>query len=150
MNARTSRARVMSIALLTLMALAGFLVGVAWQERKDGIREPSEERGGERRAERGSRRLVIDEVGLEPEQRAHVDEIIRHFRIQMRALDDEFRESYRPRQRALFQSSLDSIRSVLDSAQWAAYDSLRAIRYRRGDGVDDSVSRGPGSDESRR
>ncbi len=150
MSARTVGARTLSVALLALTALAGFLAGAAWRGGQTPAQPPTEPIVRERESSRGDRRLVIDEVGLEPGQRAEVDEIVGHFRTRMRALDAEFRESYRPRQRALFQSSMDSIRSVLDSAQWATYDSLRAVRYGRRGEARDSAPGGAGRGGSSR
>ena len=135
------QARVLSVALLFLTAAAAFLAGVAWKgsQAAAGSPEEGEAAEGEAGEERGrpSRRLVIDEVGLEPAKRAEVQEIIQHFRAQMRALDEEFRETYQPRQRDLFRLSMDSIKAILEPAHWATYDSLLTIRFRnRGNGRD--------------
>ena len=95
MTSRLKRARVVSGALLILVAAAGFLGGLAWQGGGMGS-EPSEESdAGEDRGREG-RRLVIDQVGLAPAKRAEVDEIIEHFTVRMRALDEEFRAAYEP------------------------------------------------------
>lgn len=132
------QARVLSVALLFLTAAAAFLAGVAWKGSQATAGPPAEGESEEERGREG-RRLVIDEVGLESAKRAEVQEIIQHFRAQMRALDEEFRETYQPRQRELFRLSMDSIEAILEPAQWATYDSLLAIRYRnRGSGRDSS------------
>ena len=133
--ARLKRARVVSGALLVVVAAAGFLGGLAWQAgRTDaGLAEQPESRD-----ERGreNRRLVIDEVGLTPAKRAEVDEIIQHFTVRMRALDEEFRaayepirEAYEPRRRDLFRATRDSIKAILLPEERALYDSLLVIRF---------------------
>lgn len=134
--------RLVSAVLLVLVLAAGFAIGVAWQsdeaqpplEEVDARPSRNEERGraavGERMA-RERRALVIHEIGLDPETRAQVDEIISHFGSRMRALDREFRETYRPRQRALINETRDSIRAILTPRQVAVYDSLLALRYDR-------------------
>jgi len=134
--ARLKRARVVSGALLVVVAAAGFLGGLAWQAgRTDSAlpeqRESRDERGRE------DRRLVIDEVGLTAAKRAEVEEIIQHFTVRMRALDEEFRaayqpirEAYEPRRRDLFRATRDSIRAILLPEERALYDSLLTARYR--------------------
>lgn len=129
------RARVVSGALLVVVAAAGFLGGLAWQaSRMDPA--PSEQRGSTDDRGREDRRLVIDEVGLTPAKRAEVEEIIQHFTIRMRALDEEFRaayepirEAYEPRRRDLFRDTRDSIRAILVPEERALYDSLLVIRF---------------------
>ena len=131
------KARVLSIALLLLTFAAGILAGVAWRGNRAASSPVGEAPGEEQRGREG-RRLVIDEVGLEPAKRAEVDEIVRHYRTTMRALNDEFEEAFEPRRRGLIRATLDSIRSVLAPEELAAYDSLRAIRFR-------GRNEGPGS-----
>lgn len=130
--ASLKKASVLSIALLVATFAAGFLGGVAWQ-RSNTVSSRSEDPGAEEPAGRGERRMVIDDVGLEPARRAEVEEIIQHFMVHMRALNDEFEELYRPRQRELFRLTRDSIKSVLAPAERALYDSLLAERYGGGD-----------------
>jgi len=127
--------RLLSAVLLLLTLSAGFLGGVAWQ----GSREPAvtEEDGQDQESgeERPRRRLVLDEIGLDSEVRSQADEIIRHFRAEMRVLDEEFQEAYRPRQRALITAVRDSIKTLLTAEQAMVYDSLLSVRYdRRGRG----------------
>ena len=120
--------RLISAVLLVLTLAAGFAIGMAWPSDA----EPPPEEGeapGSRDGDRGRRALVIHEVGLDPEVRAQVDEIISHFGRRMQALDREFREAYRPRQRALIGQARDSIRSILTPRQVVVYDSLLALRY---------------------
>jgi len=133
--ARLKRARVVSGALLVVVAAAGFLGGLAWQAgRMDSA--PSEQRGSRDDRGREDRRLVIDEVGLTPAKRAEVEEIIQHFTVRMQALDEEFRaayqpirESYEPRRRDLFRATRDSIRAILLPEERALYDSLLTARF---------------------
>lgn len=133
--ARLKRARVVSGALLAVVAAAGFLGGLAWQAGRtdSGVPEQRESRGERGREER---RLVIDEVGLTPAKRAEVEEIIQHFTVRMRALDEEFRaayepirEAYEPRRRDLFRATRDSIKAILLPEERALYDSLLVIRF---------------------
>ncbi len=125
--ARFRKASVLSILLLVLTLAAGFLGGVAWQRNQAMAPEPNETATQEPR-DRGSRRLVIDEVGLEPDKRAEVDAILQHFMVRVRALHKEFT----PRHRALLHGARDSIKSVLEPDQRALYDSLLEVRYGSG------------------
>lgn len=122
------KASVLSMALLVATFAAGFLGGVAWQRSNSAPSRPDDP-GAEEPSGRGERRLVIDDVGLEPATRAEVEDIIKHFMVHMRALNDEFEELYRPRQRELFRLTRDSIKSVIAPAERALYDSLLAERY---------------------
>ena len=135
--ARFAQARLLSFALLLLTLVAGILVGMAVKGNQSPGASPEEEAAatGERDS-RAGRRLVIDQVGLDSVSRAEVGEIIRHFRIQVRALEAEFEEAYAPRQSALFQSALDSIKSLLTPEQKSLYDSLLAVRERERSGRD--------------
>ena len=140
MTAAMKRPRLVSAILLILTLAAGFAIGLAWRGNRA---QPAEaDAPSSRDADRGRRALVIHEIGLDPETRAQVDEIISHFGSRTRALDREFREAYRPRQRALIGQARDSIRSVLTPEQVAVYDSLLAVRY-DGRGRDGSRGRGP-------
>lgn len=122
--------RLISAVLLVLTLAAGFAIGMAWRSDAEPTREDEEgEVPRSREGDRGRRALVIHEVGLDPEVRAQVDEIISHFGRRMQALDREFQEAYRPRQRALIGQARDSIRSILTPRQVVVYDSLLALRY---------------------
>ena len=125
--ARFRKASVLSILLLVLTLVAGFLGGVAWQRNQAMAPEPDETPTKEPR-DRSDRRLVIDEVGLEPAKRAEVDAILQHFMVRVQALHKEFT----PRHRALLHGARDSIKSVLEPDQRALYDSLLALRYGSG------------------
>ncbi len=130
-----ANARIASVALLAAMLAVGFLAGVAWQRDAPAENPPDQgERDG--RPGRDGRRLVIDQVGLAPETRAQVLDVVRHFRSRMHALDRELRADYEPRQRALVRETRDSIKSLLSPQQRAVYDSLLATRHRRRGGED--------------
>lgn len=130
--------RLMSAVLLLLTLSAGFLGGVAWHgSRQPAVTQEDGQDGQDREGgeDRSRRRLVLDEIGLDPEVRSQADEIIRHFRAEMRVLDEEFQEAYRPRQRALVTAVRDSIKTLLTAEQAMVYDSLLSVRYdRRGRG----------------
>ncbi len=130
------RARLISVLLLALTLAVGFMFGLAWSARQSagdvsateevqGAAEPEAEEADTSRG----RGPVIYELGLEPDQRAGVDEIIRHFRSRMRALNEEAREEYDRRQSALLVTTRDSIKAILNPGQIAEYDSLLAVRY---------------------
>lgn len=135
------KASILSVALLVLTVGAGFLGGVAWQANRAATPAPAATPDQEPR-DRDKRRLVIDEVGLEPAKREEVEAIVQHFVARMQALDEEFREAYRPRHRALLHDARDSIKSVLQPEQRALYDSLLAVRYGSGRGEGDSSGSG--------
>ncbi|MCY4400241.1 MAG: hypothetical protein OXE96_13025 [Gemmatimonadetes bacterium] len=149
MMAGLGKARVLSIALLLLTFAAGVLAGVAWRGNRPAS-PPAEEESAEEQSDRDGRRLVIDEVGLEPAKRAEVDEIVRHYRATMRALNDEFDAAFEPRRRGLVRATLDSIRSILSPEQLATYDSLRANRVRgRNENSDSAGDRDRGRSDRR-
>ena len=152
------RASAISVALLVVTLVAGFLGGVAWQKSQVA---PVQAEAGEDdpQRDRSDRRMVIDEVGLEPDKRAEVDEIIQHFMVHMRALyaefepyrerlealNDEYEQAYQPQQRELFRQTRDSIKAILAPEQRALYDSLLAVRYANMDrGRDESGDRQDG------
>ena len=141
---RAGNAGVLAATLLVLTVVVGFLGGVAWQRgRAAPPRSPGS--GEEGSHDREDRRLVIDEVGLEPAKRAEVEEVVQHFLARMRALEKEFEQAYRPRQRELYRTARDSIKSILPLEQRALYDSLLEVRYRgRGHGHDSSQRREAG------
>ena len=141
--ASSTSTRVLAVVLLFAVMGAGFMMGMAWgdgQAMASQVAEGEEPEGRERRS------LVIDEVGLEPAQREEVDRIVEHYRIQMRALNEEFRDVYRPRRGALMRGTRDSIKSILSAEQVRVYDSLLDARYGAGregnqDGPEDRSNR---------
>ena len=141
MAAQHNRARLISLLLLGLTLAVGFMFGMAWdahqpadvvpvEETAESAVEPEPEEPAEETNAGRNRGPVIYEVGLEPEQRAAVDEIIRHLRSRWTALE-EAREEYDQRQRALVAETQDSIKAILNPQQIAQYDSLLAVRYPR-------------------
>lgn len=126
MKGTSGLTKLLAVSLLFVVLTAGFMMGLAWDR---GEANAATAAVGPEPEDRPRRALVIDEVGLETAQRAEVDEIIHHFRAQMRALDKEFRETYRPRQRALLGQTRDSIKATLSPAQRVVYDSLLDARY---------------------
>lgn len=147
---RALRTRLASLAVLLVVLGAGVVLGVAWERRG---RAPAseaavaEDDGGDRDRKRDGdrerRRLIVERVGLSPAQQTRVDSIIEIHRDRMRSLRREFREEYDPRYWSLVQDTRDALRSVLDSAQQARYDSLLAEhdRRRRDDDDDDEGRR---------
>ncbi len=141
MAAQHNRARLISVLLLGLTLAVGFMFGVAWDARQaadvvavdetteSGVEPEPQEPAEETNASRG-RGPVIYEVGMEPEQHAAVDEIIRHLRSRWAAIE-EAREEYDRRQRALVVEAQDSIKAILNPRQIAQYDSLLGVRYPR-------------------
>ena len=141
MAAQHNRARIISVLLLGLTLAVGFMFGLAWDTRQgtdavtvdaiaQDVAEPEAEEPTEETNTGRGRGPVIYEVVLEPEQRADVDEIVRHFRGRWSAIE-EVREEYNQRQRALFLETQDSIKAILNPQQIAQYDSLLAVRYPR-------------------
>ncbi len=125
--ARGASARLVSLGLLGLVLGTGFLMGIAWDRGDAAEASPPPAEAEEGQTER--REMVIDHVGLADGQRADVDRIIEHYRVQMKALDAEFRETYRPRRGAVVRAARDSIRAILSPSQVMLYDSLLEARY---------------------
>ena len=143
--AQDKRARLISVLLLVLTLVVGFMFGLAWSSRQPTDAFPVEETaetGAEPEAEETieqadtarNRGPVIYEVQMDPNQRAGVDEIIRHLRSNMRALNDEAQEDYQRYDRSrtmLLAATQDSIKAILNPDQIAEYDSLLEARYPR-------------------
>ena len=125
--ARGASARLVSLGLLGLVLGTGFLMGIAWDRGEASAASPTPAESEDGQPERRTR--VIDQVGLADDQRADVDRIIEHYRVQMKALDAEFREAYRPRRGAVVRAARDSIRALLSPSQVMVYDSLLEARY---------------------
>lgn len=136
--------RLVSLALLGLVLVTGFLMGMAWGGPDDAPEREAVVQPDEAEPERRGR--VIDQVGLAEPQRAEVDRIIEHYRVQMKALDEEFRAAYRPRRGELIRATRDSIKSILDPSQRMLYDSLIEARYGSPGSDDRPSGRGGGSD----
>lgn len=112
------RTRVATVLTLLVVLAAGFLLGMVWGRNLGAAPAADEEASRERRGR------IIDGVGLDPTQQAQVDSILVHFRTEMEALNEEFRERFDPLNRAIIQSARDSIKSILTEDQVRLYDSL--------------------------
>lgn len=139
---RTTKTRLLSLGVLLTVLAAGFAMGLAWERRSGALRaenpaageaaERGSRDGGDRDgSEKRERRLIIDRVGLTPEQEMRVDSIVRVHRQAMKELQREFRAEYNPRYRALIQETRDEIRGLLTLEQRTTYDSLLAEHDRR-------------------
>ncbi len=139
---RSMRARIVSVGILVLVLVAGFLMGVAWaRSGAGGSGEPAAAaaRGGTRSGQErtegrrgGSRRsLLVEQVGLSEEQKQTVDSIVDFYRSRMRALHEEFNSEYTPRYRRIVEEARESIRKILTPEQRVQYDSILAERDRR-------------------
>ena len=146
------QARLISVVLLFATLAAGFMLGMAWDSRRavqQGAPEEAvevstpepEEEAEEEGAER-QRGPVIYEVGMEPHQRAAVDEIIGHFRSSMNSLRNDAERDYSRKRMDLLMATQDSIKAVLNPDQVAEYDSLLAVRYPPNRGDRDGGRRG--------
>lgn len=135
----SKRARLVTLAVLLLVFVSGFLVGFALdrsltagptadETEAQADRPDRDDDDDDRRDKR--RRYVIDRVELGPEQRSRVDSIITFHRQRTRELSEEFEEEYRPRYRQIVTDTRESIKSVLTEQQAATYDSLLAERSR--------------------
>ncbi len=126
---KAMKTRLATLGILVLVLAAGFLLGLAWERRL--IASPpeaaapagTEDEDGKPK----ERTLIIDRVGLSPEQRVLVDSIVEHHRELMTVLQAD----YRPRYWALIDTTREAIKSVLDPAQAAMYDSLLAANDRK-------------------
>jgi hypothetical protein len=153
------QARLISVVLLFLTLAAGFMLGMAWDSRRSAPAGDVEEvvvsptpETGETEEEEGAERQrgpVIYEIGMEPEQRAAVDEIIVHFRSSMNSLRGDAERDYDRKRRGLILAIQDSIKAVLNPDQVAEYDSLLAVRYspNRGSRRDSADDERPGERE---
>lgn len=146
------QARLISVVLLFVTLAAGFMLGMAWDSRRpaqDGTPEeivelptPEPEDAKEEEAGERQRGPVIYEVGMQPGQRVAVDEIIRHFRSSMNALQDDAEQDYNRKRMDLLSATQDSLKATLNPDQVAEYDSLLAVRYSPNRGDRDGERRG--------
>jgi hypothetical protein len=172
---RSTRARLTTALVLTLVLSAGVVLGVAL-DRKLGARTVAGEEfsgpDGQRGMDRGrgfdSQRsrdpsrppseprdsthrrppMILDQLGLSDAQKEKVDSIVGYFRGQMSALHDEFDEAYSTRYGELNRQVREEVRGVMTEGQLMAYDSLRAEWDRhRQERREDSISgKGEGRD----
>ncbi len=169
---RSTRARLTTGIVLTLVLGAGVVLGVALDRqlearaaaesegfRRDGGRPGPDGRrwGPDQRGknpERGpgegrdsTRRrpsLIVEEVGLTEGQRAQADSIYWHYRAQMRALHEEFDEAYSTRYREIMAQSREDMLGILTPDQRVVYDSLLVVWERRRQERQDSSSTNTG------
>lgn len=153
------QARLISVVLLFVTLAAGFMLGMAWDSRRsspDGAPEevveiatpePEEPEEPEEEDTERQRGPVIYEVGMEPDQRAAVDEIIGHFRSSLDVLRDDAERDYNRNRRDIVMATQDAIKAVLNSDQIAEYDSLLAVRYAPNRGDRDGGRRGSRRDD---
>jgi len=144
-----TRTRLATILILFLILATGAVLGVALDRRIE-ARSPSaseaspqDEAGpsGEDEAEGEEsprrRHLIVEQVGLSPEQKAQVDSIVAHYRQEMRDLQDELQaelqQAYTPRYRGLLEETREEIKGVLTPDQRMEYDSLLVEHDRRRD-----------------
>ena len=172
---RSTRARITTALVLTLVLSAGVVLGVALDRklearsvageefrRPDGppgmdrgrgfdpqrSRDPSRPPSEPRDSTRRRPPMVLDQVGLSDVQKEQVDSIVGYFRGQMRALHEEFDEAYATRYRELNRQAREEVRGVMTEDQRLVYDSLQAEwARRRAERREDSISgRGDGRD----
>ena len=123
----SNSARLTSVALLFVVLGTGFLMGMAWDTQ--GVVSAASVETVETPEEPERRRLVIDDVGLEPERRIQVDLVIEHFQGRMDALNAEFQEAYAPKRRELYRETRDSIKALLTEEQVDTYERLLEKRW---------------------
>lgn len=120
---RNGRTRAASVGLLLLVLVAGFSIGMAWDQNVHAAAVT-----GAAEDDENERDYVIDQVGLEEDQRDDVERIIEHYNDQLKALNDEFQAQYEPRRKAVGREARDSIFKILDPDQSVQYDSLLEVR----------------------
>lgn len=144
-----TRTRLATILILLLILATGAVLGIAADRRLETRNQSASEASlqdeagpsGEEEAEGEEsprrRRLIVEQVGLSPEQKAQVDSIVAHYRQEMRDLQDELqvelRQAYTPRYRGLLEETREEIRGVLTPDQRMEYDSLLVEHDRRRD-----------------
>lgn len=155
---RSTRARLTTALVLTLVLGAGAVMGVALDrtlEARDGdgeeFRRPEAQPGMDRGRGFDSQRprdpsrppseprdstrrrppMVLDQVGLSDAQKEQVDSIVGYFRGRMRALHEEFDDAYTTRFRELNRQAREEVRAVMTDNQRLVYDSLQAEWARR-------------------
>lgn len=147
------RARLVSVVVLAVVFASGIVVGFAWDRRLDAAEAAAElERRTERadsarsragqgdRADGGEerrRQYMWERVEPTEAQRVELDSIMQVYREASRDFHRESRRAYDEGMRALVLQTREAIKSVLDPAQAARYDSLAAARDDRNRRDDD-------------
>ena len=133
MSDRDLKTRLASLAVLLLVLVSGFVIGLAWDRSLGASTAPEVVAEEEPAEEEEPRSLIIDRVGLSAEQKAAVDGIVAFHRARIKELNEEFNEEYSPRFRTIVLATRDSLKTVLRPEQAAMYDSLTAEFDRRRD-----------------
>lgn len=160
-----ARTRLISLGVLLLVLITGFVLGLAWERRPHGVlageaASEARDRDHDRRGREGrdddgdddrrrGRRLIIDRVELTPAQEERVDSIVDIHRERLEELQRELRAEYGLRQREIVEGTREAIRSVLTLKQRTRYDSL-LVRFDRKRKRDDRNDRRDRDDEEER
>jgi Spy/CpxP family protein refolding chaperone len=135
------RARALSAALLTVVFVAGGLVGAA-ADRALGSR--GEDRHHGRR--HGMEAEILDRLHLDARQKAEVEKILERRRAEAGAAWSEVK----PRLSKVVAGTRDDLSRVLTPDQLAEYDRLMAERWRRMEGrFESGTSTGPSTGKNR-
>ena len=150
---KVQRVKLATVAILTLVLAAGFLLGAVWDRRLDAqpktVAAVAPDAPRWQRNERRTPIYTRVQPPLTEEQMAAAEVILEHRKeaaraimkesridslyLAMKAAERSFRDVYDPRFTALADSSRSAIKQVMTPAQAAQYDSLLA-RDRRRDG----------------
>jgi len=123
------KARLVTSVVLVLVFGSGLTAGLALDRAPEAAPAQAEGRSesGERgRRDRGSRSLLVEQVGLTAEQKSQVDAIVEYSRKRMRDLENETQPLYH----AIIEETRTAIKEVLTEEQRVAYDALLAERAR--------------------
>lgn len=120
MNATQRRTRLTGMALLIVIFAAGMLAGTAFT-RVLSAREPAAAKATDCAREERGPHSIIDQLDLQPGQRARVDSIM----DRRRERTDSLWQQDGQRIRAAVDSARAEIRTVLTPQQAAEYDRLR-------------------------
>jgi len=138
----TSGTRFATVAILGTVFVSGGLLGALVDRQFRPVGEPTEEAAVEQRGERPERRLIVDEVGLSPDQKVQVDSIVAVSRATMKELRQRFDDEYNPLYRQAVVDTREAIKGVLTDDQRAEYDRLleeNAERRRRRNSKEDGT-----------
>ncbi|HEX8694010.1 MAG TPA: hypothetical protein VF746_16425 [Longimicrobium sp.] len=118
----SSRTRLLGLALLAAVFVAGGLAGAAFHSVAEARPAAGAQAAKECDGPRGKRDRIIDQVNPTPEQRARIDAIMERRHAQM----DAFWNGEGRRMKAIVDSTREEVRAVLTPEQRAEYDRLRA------------------------
>lgn len=120
------RTRLATGGILLLVFVSGVAIGFAVDRWTGGTVLATEVDDDKREGSSGGGR-IIDQVDLSEIQKAAVDSILHHHRMEMA----ELQEYYHPRYWGIVDSTRESIKEVLSDAQKIVYDSLLVINDER-------------------